>query len=91
MLSYFNQPALGSAILWGDGTVNGDSLISGNTLIWNTACPTPGILTRTASRWYSVFVDPSSLGATDILGKGELCSAVGARVGYPDAWYYPVR
>jgi len=87
------QPALGNAILWGDGTVSGNSILLGSSLIWNNgaAVHTNRLLNGTQSQWYSSFVDPSSItnNAEAILGYGENGLVPGMVVGPAGSWFYP--
>jgi hypothetical protein len=89
------QPALGCAILWGDGTVSSDGIFVAGTQIWNYGARvhTTGVRSTTGAKWYPNFVNPSSMtdSAESILAYGEAGVVRGLTVGPTGAWFYPPR
>ena len=89
------QPAFGSAILWGDGMVQGNSVVSSqNTILgFGTKVGVNGVLSLTFSKWFTNFVDPNSItntqSAESILAFGEDGTPGQLVVGPPGSWFYP--
>ena len=85
-----NQPAFGSAILWGDGVVQGDSVDSSTGVLWNCNSA-EGVLGATSGTWATAFMDPTSAAASDqsILTNGELGAPTGVKLATPASPYYP--
>ena len=90
----YKQPAMGSAILWGEGLLWGDStMVANNQSLWvgTVRVHTSGLLKTTAGKWANLFVDPYSISdlTESTLAFGETGQTNGLRVGPPGSWFYP--
>ncbi len=89
------QPALGSAILWGDGTVSAKGIVLNGSCLWGYGAKVgmQGVLNLTVAKWYSTFLDPLSINdaGVDILAHGNAGLIEGLKTGPPGAWFYPAR
>ena len=91
-LMVMKQNAYGSEVLWGQGTFGSSLSITGASSCWEPSVQIGhrSILQATASRWYPLFVDPTSLSVSeDILARGEFGVSSQAVLGPPGAWFYP--
>ena len=86
----YKQPALGSAILWGDGILYGNILVKDNTILWTSGVRvhTTGVCQATASTWLGLFADPTSMtdSTESTLVLGESSMIRGLRVGPAGSW-----
>ncbi len=87
------NPALAAGILWGDGTLKADGIVSGGAYLWSGRLGHRSVRRATANHWYERLVDPASLHVSDddVLFQGADSAPRSVKIGPPGAWFYPPK